>query len=232
VEGLRITRVAAVTPHRQAGYIGGGRCGRGRFSMEGAVLVATRGHGEYCRWLDVAGRCFSPLHPCVMPLRAGPWWSWTIEGFYQGLKLFAILDVSLIDRGLGVETVAVDGTTLVHVPAIMDVHTNLRCHDLFRLLKSGHKYDSRRNRCLGRLRNGGRNWAWTNTWRHPLLDIPVGRDQFRTDVLLPVWREVLSRHAFEVSRLRALWAEDRATISDDMRKAHHHLSDVERLMDP
>jgi len=121
--------------------------------------------------------------------------------------------------------------TVVHVPAIMRVRADLVRHDLFRLLKSGRKYTSRRNRHFGLLGTGRRNWAWTETWRHPVLDVAVDRGRFRREVIVPAWRTVLSQHEADVARLRALWAAGQSRISDEMRRAHSHLGLVEKFVD-
>jgi hypothetical protein len=159
------------------------------------------------------------------------WMSWTVEGLYQGLKLFAVEDMSLIRHsGSEVHVFAAGRQSLIQVPAIMSVDRNLPQHPTFRLLKSSRKYDPRRNRFFGRLHSGRRNWSWTETWRHPTLDVAVGRQQFTDDVFIPALRAALSQHCDDVLRLRSLWAQGQYLVTDAMRLAHDHLAYIEEYV--
>jgi hypothetical protein len=185
----------------------------------------AKGHMQYKAWLWEVGRCFSPMFAGNERQHFGRFSSWTVEGLYQGLKLFSILEPSLLQPSLDFQTFQSGQPMLIHIPAIMDVREDLPRHPLFRLLKSSRKYNSTRNRLLGQL-----NWAWMECWRQPLLDIPVSRERFIEDVFAPALYLTLSKHNTEVSRLKASWAEGRNLITDEMLLAHGHLKHVERYV--
>jgi hypothetical protein len=120
--------------------------------------------------------------------------------------------------------------SLIHVPAIMAVRHGLQQHFLFQLLKSGRKYNSRRNHYFGRLSVRQRNWTWSETWRHPIKDVAVGREQFAREVFVPALQSVLSKHPAEVCRLKAFWRNGQHRITEGMHLAHGHLKHVEEYV--
>jgi hypothetical protein len=190
----------------------------------------AEGHEQYKVWLNAVGSCFSPFFPSQQVLRFGPWSSWTTEGLYLGLKLLVIGDCSLIDPLVEFELFRRGVPSLVHVPAVMAARDDLVHQGAFQLLKSGRKYNAIRNRCFGRLNRGEANWAWSGTWRHPILNVPVPREQFERDVFGPALFLSLSQHGTEVARLKAFWGNGQHRISDKMRLAHGHLRYVEEYV--
>lgn len=182
-----------------------------------------RGHEEYRSWIAAVGECFSPLCPCKEPLRFGAWASWTVEGLYQGLKLHVIEDCSRIHPSVDFEVFLQGKPAVIHCPSIMDVKGDLRCHFWFKLLKSGRKYNSKRNRYFGVIDRRERNWRFTESWRHPVENVAVSRDQFSKEVFVPAFHLQLSQFRAEVSVLRSLWRSGRHEITPNMRHAHGHL---------
>jgi len=171
-----------------------------------------------------------PLCPCREPLQRGKWTSWTVEGLYQGLKLFAIEDLSLVQPSVNMRVFASGAIPLIHTPSIMSVDKDLVRHPLFRLLKSGRRYDAKRNQTFGRLAAGRRNWTWTEHWRHPTLNVPVGRDRFRREVFVPAFQLALSQRPDDVRRLKSFWDRGPHLITTEMRLAHDHLAWVEECV--
>ena len=192
--------------------------------------LKAKGHDEYKAWLKEVGSCFSPLFPCEKPLRVGMWTSWTVEGLYQGLKLFSVEDLSLIHTSVEFQVFCPGSPSLIHIPGIMKVNDGLAQNFLFRLLKSGRKYDSKRNQYLGRLVKQRRNWDWTRTWRSPILNVPITGEQFREEVFVPALYSALSQRQNEVRRLRKYWSEGQYLLTQEMRLAHDHLKYVEKYV--
>lgn len=190
----------------------------------------ARGHDEYKTWLNAVGRCFSPFCQLKEPLSFGQWESRTVEGLYQGLKLVGIEELSCIHRTIGFRIYSPGPPSLVYVPDIMAVRGELGGNLLFQLLKSGHKYNSKRNRYFGRLDEKRRNWSWSETWLHPTLLVPVCREQFVRDVFVPAFSALLSQYEAEVSQLRAFWKNGQHGITDEMHIAHGHLKYVEQIV--
>ena len=192
-----------------------------------AAPTRAGGHEEYKAWLNAVGGCFSPLFPFKEPILVGPWTSWTVEGLYQGLKLWGVEKCSLVDPAVRFEVFDPGPPSLIHLPSIMEVRDDLVHNFFFRILKSGRKYNAKRNRYLGRLDARRRNWNWTETWRHPKVDVPVGRERFREDVFVPGLRLLLSQHETEVARLKAFWEHGQHRITSNMLLAHGHLKHIE-----
>lgn len=191
----------------------------------------VRGHTEYKAWLREVGMCFSPLTCSKEQHMVGDWRSWTVEGVYQGLKRIRVFDLSLVAGRMAARLVTSDSAShIIHLPAIMDVKEGLIQHSLFQALKSGKRYNSKRNRYFGVLATGERNWEFTYTWLHPETGATMSRGEFSELVNKPAMRAHLSQFPEEVMRLRAAWADGEHLITDAMKQAHGHLRLVEEFV--
>lgn len=198
--------------------------------MPDAATIAV-GHVEYKEWLRQVGACFSPLSRSTEAHAAGNWTSWTVEGLYQGLKRIRLFDPTRLVRWIEASWIEDDrGTQIVHFPAIMDVERDLIRHPLFQLLKSGKRYNAKRNRYLGRLSSGKRNWEFTNTWLHPVTGATMSCDEFSRCVTRPTMRAHLRQFPQEVADLKAAWSRGEYPITEPMKQAHAHLRLVEEFV--
>ena len=189
--------------------------------------IISRGHVEYKEWLQKVGACFSPLTCSGTAHSVGDWTSWTVEGLYQGLKRIRVFELSLVKGRSDVRLVATESDChIVHLPDIMVVRENLIQHRLFKVLKSGKRYNAKRNRYFGVLSSDKRNWEFTDTWLHPESGETLTRTQFSQIVNKPVMRTHLSQFPMEVERLRVAWANGEHLITDAMMRAHEHLRTV------
>jgi hypothetical protein len=92
------------------------------------------------------------------------------------------------------------------------------------LLKSSRRYNRTRNRSFGCVdaTDDLRNWAWTETWIHPISNASVERAQFHNDVFVLALYAALSQHEEAVCRLQLSWARGSCLVTDEMRLAHEH----------
>jgi len=135
------------------------------------VATPVGGHEQYRAWLVAVGAWPSPLSPSPVLHTFGAWTSLTVEGLHQGLKIWSVEDRALVDPALEPRWL---GSGEVHFPNIMKIGPGLIGSLLFRVLKSGGaRRDGKRNRHLGRLPDGARNWAFDGRWLHPVRAVRV-----------------------------------------------------------
>jgi hypothetical protein len=112
----------------------------------------------------------------------------------------------------------------------MAVRENVSRHIVFRVTKSGAGFDGKRNRLLGMLPAGDRNWTMTGTFRNPEDGTPMPQRDFMTRVYREAFRRHLQGYPEAVAQLRDRWRRGECLVTPEMRQAHGHLLLVEEFV--
>lgn len=177
-------------------------------------------------WIGVVGSEFSPFYPSRKAHCLGEFSFWTVESIWLGTRMIRIDSPSKIDSSLSPYWLEDIGEENVAVfPKVGEVKQDIKSNPVMRMLRRSKRYDSKRNRLLGR-----GNWeilpGHYDFDRHEVVTDP---DAWRK-IAGPFYFSHLDGYPEAVTRLRRMLDSSAALITAEMKGAHGHLKLLEEYL--